>query len=314
MHAIIAFLKDAVTRTPNGGITSCYIVREGSIYARNQALQAGVAMDSEVAFSVPADELDAALARMQQVESITVEEGSIQLKAGRLRATIKLNQDEPPPLPLMPTRWLPCPKNLVEALALARPFIGERGWSQGIRLMNGRVTAMCNIAGIDVVVDGLQLEPVLLPDITAAFLIAQGAPSEYAAADGSLTFRWPDGRWLRAQLLTDKMPDVDIILGPADSPCPVPITADWRQAYEDAAALSDGVISLTPDALLAARGAAHTRIEIQTPVHEGHLSHWTAKVIGPIIACAAEWNPAAYPQPAVFRAPGLRGVVMGIRR
>jgi len=313
MHEIISFLKDAVTRGPTPGIVGCYIVRGGSIYARNQAMQAGVAMASEVEFSVPADEFDAALGRMKEVQSLTVDNDSITIKAGRLKATIKCDTDEPPPLPNMPSEWLACPAGLTAALSLARPFLGERGWSQGIRLMDGHVTALSNPSGIDISVEGLKLEPALITEDVAAFLITQGNPDEYHASEDALMFRWANGRWLRAQLLTDKMPDVERLFAAAGDETPVAITPEWRQAYEDAAALSDGTVKLTKDGLHSLKGASSSVVEILTDVPNDHVSFWATKIFDPIVACAQSWNPAAHPSAALFKGHNLRGVVMGKR-
>ena len=315
MHDLIRFLKDVVTRTPGADIAGCYVVREGSIYARNMTLMAGVAMESEIEFSVPAEELDLALARMKEVQSLTVEENTVTIKAGRLKSTIKLNPDEPSSLPEMPEEWLKCPAALIPSISAARPFIGDRSWSLGIRLAQDRVTAFSNLAGIDIEVPGLLMgTPALITETTAAFLVAQGAPSEYAPEENAILFRWPDGRWACTQLLTKRMPDIEPIFAKAGTETSIIITAAMREAYADAAALSDGTVMITPNGFRALKGASTSDVEAPMALPEGHISYWSVKTLDAIMACATAWHPAAYPNASLFIGPGLRGVVAGVRR
>jgi hypothetical protein len=316
VHEVIAFLKGAIFRSPNAGIMGCYSVSRTSISARKDGLQAGVALESAAEFNVPAEEFEAALGRMREIQSLAYSGQDLTIKSGRLKATIQCVDGEPPALPAMPEVWKPAPPSLVPALKLAAPFLGEQGWSAGVRLMDGRVTAIKNTAGIDIAVPGLELEPSLLPAEAAAFVIEQGAPESYVREGGSLMFLWSDGRWARCQLLAAEMPEVvEKILDGAGEEAPIEITSEWREAFADAAALSDGVVSFAPNRLFSGRGAGRGVVEIETAgLPADFVSHWQVPVLEPVLACAARWNPAAYPRPALFVGEGLRGVVIGIRR
>ena len=315
MHAIIDFLKDAVTRGPSSGVNGCYVAKSGSIYCRNMALQAGVEFESEVPFAVPAEELDAALKRMKEISSLTIDENTVTIKAGRLKSTIKVSHDEAQPMPELPTSWTPYPAGLNAALELAKPFVGDRPGTQGIRLMNDRVTGMSASAGIDITVKGLELEgQYLLPLEAATFLVDRGEPSEYAYDEGAFMFKWSEGGWLRTQLLNDKFPSelVEKIFVSAGTKTPVKITEQWREGVADIVALCDEVFRIGPAGFQGNRGAATYDIEIATGV-KGESS-WNSKFMAPIFACATSWAPESYPGVTLFKGDNIRGVVIGYRK
>lgn len=315
MHQIIDFLKGAVARDSTQAINGCYVIKEGSIYARNMMLQAGISMESAVSFIVPASEFDAALARMPEIQSLTVNADDVVVKCGRLKSTIKLYKSEAPPVPDMPDVWTRSPPGLTNALRLALPFLGDRDWTEGIRLMSDRVTAACNNRGIDIKLPGLEFEePVLIEKTVAGFLIAQGDPDEYVPSANSVMFRWDDGRWAKAQLLNTVMPDVDRIFNAGGSDTPVALSAEWRQAYDDIVGLGEGKFSMTRAGFKTQKGAADSEVEFpMEELPEDHASYWDSKVLDAMLTCATSWNPAAYPAGALFVGDDLRGMVMGYR-
>lgn len=316
MHDIINFLKGAVNRTAAGTVMGCYVVKNGSITARNESMQAGVEMDSEIEFNVPAEEFEAAIARMKTVGGIEFSGSEVTVKGGRLRSTIMCVDAEPPEVPALPDAWSAAPAGLAAALKLATPFLNDSGWSSGVRLMEGRITAIKNTGGIDISLPGLDMLATLLTGECAEFIGAQGDPAEFAHQGTAVVFRWQDGRWLRVQAMNAEMPEmVERILADAGTDAPIEITPEFREAYADAAALSDGTVILHPGGLRGVKGAAQNDIEIEIDgLPAGHASRWQTKVLDPVVACATHWNPAASPKPALFRGPSLRGVVVGIVR
>lgn len=319
MHELVAFLKEAVTRTPNAGINGCYIVRNGHIYSRTPGLQAGVPMESEINFNIPAHALDKALARMKEISELAIddEQSTVTITAGRLRTTIKCNTQDPPDMPSLPKKWKPCPPDLVTGLSLALPFIGERGWSLGIRLKTGKITALCNTSAIDISVKGLTLpNELLLTKETADFLIAQGAPDQYQAEEVAILFRWNDGRWVRAQLLNDKMQsNVDSLFDKAHEKVDKWFAVDeaFREAFADACALSDSRLKLSETGFDVRQSDMDAHVNWNGfPV--GHVSFWEQKCLEKVFACAERWSPLRYPGGCPFVGENFRGVAMGITK
>jgi len=314
MHDIVSFLKRAINRNPSAGMFGCYHVAEGYMYAQNETLQALVPMESLDSFSVPGEELEIALSRIKSDPHLSLVENHLVVKAGRLKATIPCVKGTPPAIFARDVEWLPLPEALVPALQAAVTFIignSAIGWTVGIRLMDDRVTTINNICGLDVAVPGWRSQPSLLTKEGAEFIIAD-PPTGYASKPGALLFHWDDDRSVQAQLIDQEMPSlVENVFATAGQDAPVSITAEWKEAFADAAAITDERVELRRDYLKVGRGTSSVIIDVQCDVPAGHLSTWSAKVLAPMVAVADSWNPAAYPKQALFRGPGMYGVVMG---
>jgi hypothetical protein len=300
------------------GLAGCFIIHNGSIYARNLAMQAGVTFESTVDFNVPAAALEAALSRMKEIQSLTIDDGIVTIKSGRLKSVIRLVESEPPGLPQMPTEWLKTPPALVPALKAAKEHCGEMGWQTCVRLMDERVTAFRSQSGIDIAVPGLVIKPSLIVPEVIDFLIAQGGSDYYASQERAVCFQWEDGRWLRSQLYNAEMPEINIagIFENAGNEIPVKITAEFRAAYADAAAMTDSVIMMTPEGFQGRTGdVANSAVEFKIKgLPKDHASYWQTKYLDPVMAQAVAWNPTTWPNPSYFEGPGLTGVIMGCSR
>ena len=313
MHDVIAFLKRAC---PKQGF---YHFADGEVFTRNEQILAVTPSPSLVVdgVSVPSDELEAALARMRDAPDLAVDGDTLSMRAGRVRAQVKIVRDEPPARPAFDGEWSPCPPSLREALRTALPFVSDQpGWSSGIRLSPGKVLAICNGAAVEVEMPDFDVGTALISAETAEFLVGQASsPDECAAVEGALLFRWADGSWARCQLLAYEMPAmVDQIIDGAGTEAPIVIDDEFREAYEDAAALSDGWVVVRPEGFGVEKGAGASTVEIVLDLPVGHESRWSTRYMVAVVKVAEAWNPAAFPRPARFQAPGLRGIVMGTRR
>lgn len=319
MHGIIEFLKDAAERGSHSGINNAYVVKNKNIYARNSILQAGIAWPSKAEFTLSADAVDAALARMKGEVGITVNRDTVVFKCGRLSSSIDRIHEEPAAMPVLPAKgWKPCPPGLGEAFRKAKPFLGDRSWQQGARILKDNITAFSGHGGIQVTVPGLaQKEPILLTEPVLNFIIAQGDPDEYVVDDLKCwCARWEDGRWVRAQQLIGNMDD-DIIEGVferAGKETPVSLSPEWREVLDDAEALSDNTIRLSSKGLQGKKANITTDVDITIKVSPEHESYWKSKLMSAMLDVATAWNPERYPDPALFVGDGIRGVLAGFRK
>lgn len=121
----------------------------------------------------------------------------------------------------------PAPPGLAQTFARMLPFIGDdasRPWAMGLSIGEGAYTATNNVI-LYQVWDGHALPAINCP----RFAVAEVArlkedPVELMIGEGSLSFLYPDGRWLRTQVLADDWP-VDTmrqILDRPSAPLPVP--------------------------------------------------------------------------------------------
>ena len=315
----VKFLKGAISRGPVAGLMGCYFISQGSIYAHNEWMQAGAPFEGtgDDDCNVPSAELEAALGRMTKgTPAIDTQGTDIVIKCGRLKATIQKADGTAPDMAEVDGEWLEVPEGLFQALRAALPFVGDQGWTSAARLLNGRVTAINNRAGIDVAVPDLAVvEPTMISAATIEFLLgADDAPVAYISNSTNIVFQWGDGRWARFQLSSIAFPEsVDKILQGAQGETPIEIEDDWRTAYEDVAALADGDIVIHPGGLEGSKGAGRVLVEIPCQGLEKQ-SRWSAKVLEPMLKVATHWNPNLYPQASPFTdGKAVRGLVMGIK-
>lgn len=319
MHDIIKFVAGAVSRVSSPGVQGCIIARHGSIYAHDGKLYAGVTADlGGIEFAVPAVELEAALARIKTVQDLTIDNNKLIVRGGRLKASIDFDTGTPAKLPAMPEAWNPYPTALSVALKLALGFTSSRAnWTQGIWLSAGRLVAVEGRIGISIAIPDLALESALLSPATAEFLASQAvAPSEIAGGDNYLYFRWADGRWARTQLLNYPVPTgtVDGIFAQSrdiEEPF-IAITSEWREALEDAIAMSDKKLILSAQGFRLARTGSRSEVNFETGLPAEHKSGYSSEHLKQVFTAATSWAPTRYPAAIPFRGKDIEGLILGM--
>lgn len=322
MHGVIAFLKPVVTRNAPSAVAGSYIFRDGQVWAARPGMIAGMPVPSllPIDANVPAEELEGVVSRMKEAPSLSLGDDGLHLSGGRLRGfVIAVRHDEPPPLPdASMVDFAPCPPDLPAWLRLAAEHVGTRGWTSGMRLMDGRITAINDVSGVDIDAVGLRLAaPVLLIEECASFVAGAGAPAEIGSTPTALYCRWADGRWLQSSVLNAEMSTrVEEAFEKATEEHGVEVTAEWREAFDDAKSLSDGFVDLRPDGFHVNRGALRGPVAFDTGLPDGHASRWSTRTLGPVLARASRFHPGGGQtgQPCRFSAPGFRGVVMAVAR
>lgn len=322
MHDAISFLKDAINRGPiSAGTSDCYIVEPDMIRANNECMHAGINWESGTSFVIPAVALDGFLARCKEVKNIKVSEDAVIFKSGRIQSTISRRFQVPVPPPTLPSEWHRSPPGLGAALKVAVQFTNEQAtggriWQTGVRLWDGRVTACNGATFLDILLDGLAIDqPRVLFKKQADFLIAQGDPDEFGWDKHTLSFRWEDGRWVRFRLIDGTFPEeifqqlFDTRVG---KEAPIAITDEWREAYQDAMALCDGTVGVTPEGFKAIKEHIESMVELETGVQ--NISWWNSKDLGKVIAVADAWNPANYPEATLFIGNNIKGCIAGVQR
>lgn len=316
MKSTIEFLKRAVDRS--GGPRGCYIFRGGHAYAQNGAFQAGAPLDlGGLDACVHAADLEAALGRMDGEPRIRAKDDLVVITHGRLRQTMRTFPGAEVDPAISRGEWHPAPATMAAALGRAAAFTGGTSWTKHVRLTDGRVVALHNKAGIDVEVPGMPLEGEVVVSVETAQYLAALELEEFQQQENALMFRWADGRWLRCQLQQERFgpaATIDKIFGGAGTDAPCQITDEWRAAYADAAALSDGHVQLLPDRFIVRKDSAVAEVACATPVPAGHSSRWETAVLDMVVAVAAAWNPAAVPEHVLFVGDGFRGVCMGFAK
>lgn len=315
MHDQINFLKRAVQRGDTMGVLNCYVVKDGLIMARDGSMQAGTNFPALVSddFNVPAGELEAILGRVKTDVDLVHNEGVVTVRGRRLKIEIACIVDEPPSVTLPVDGWKPLPPGFQAVLKLASGFILDKNENHGVRLKGDRVTTINNRAGIDIQLPGLNATECAMTSQCMEFILAaDNDPTGYHQTQDAIAFRWKNESWVRAQLLQKPFPSTaDRVFAGAGEECPVIITDEWREAYQDLAALAEDVVEMHHDKLRVVKMTSNIESAVETPMPEDEIFYWSILGLDPVIAVATQWNPAAWPKPAVFKGPNFRGVVVG---
>ena len=287
----------------------------GWVSAANGTIAAKAPAECEVDCLVDGAKLVAALERMDGSPAISIADGVLKIRKGRLSASLNtlpvgaIGIDSPE------GAWDQAPSGLVPALRQLRPFLADahpQAWATAICLIGNVATATTGTVIAEATIAGMALgEEALLPGATADFLLGEAPPAEYMQGEGYLAFRWPDGRWLRSQLLSIAYPNVAGVLSASWQVDGDRVEDTLRSALDDVAALS-------PDAVVLDKAGIHGNTEqgtfsCEVPLPSmGELrARWNPKTLACVLGLAASWHPAKYPAPVPFTAPGIRGVAMG---
>lgn len=321
----VQFLKGAVQRSLPGGTPSAYLFSGGVMFAQNAAILAAYPMVHILGeFSLAADDLERALARMSTEPTISAGDGTLIFKSGRLRSEITLMACEPPDVDLSSVNgWEPPPDRLMTALKAVKGFIPPDGtWQRGVKLEDGRVLAISNRSGCEVLCPGLQVlsDTVLTDDCVEYLTGLRSQPTEMCLTGGAAWFRWPNEAWARCQLMALQWPDCifdRIIDGIGQQETPCRLSQEWVDAFADAAALCDnsgghGTITVRPVGLHTKSGQGDHLAEFTTGATRE--TYWSLAALKPVFSSGASaWNPDSS-GPALFSGDGVRGMVVGQRR
>ena len=327
MRAAIDAIKSVRAARDLGIFADNYIAKDGTIYASDGRMAAAIACSTLDGINrlIPGDELEKLISRLPDDVTLRLNDQSITIASGRMRGTIT-TRDPADMMMLMPDEeWRVPPPGLINAMKLARPFVADvaaQPFATCLFLRDGAVLATTNIALIQVECPGLAPDADrLLPAWAADFVLkASGAAGDLIGPlsglilnDRYAAFRWAGGLWLRTQLVTGAFPAaVGSLLAEVAPTQPLAITAPWRRAYAAVAAISEGVITIEPDRIVG--GHRHSRVEHDVePIDIGEAVRFDPKYLSPVVELAQARNPAAFPRPVSFVAPGVRGLIAGRR-
>ena len=304
----ISFLRGAAAS--RGNAAAIYTFHDGWCYARNPAILAAYPTpELQGTFGLAAAQLEAALARFPTEPTISSnDDGSLILKSGRLRTSL-VPVFVDPPEDIIVDIWQQVPTDFIEALRVVVPFLAKEGtWQRAVRFSGNTLTALNQRSAIEVTVPDLSAPEALVSDEFATYLIGLAeSPIKMAFGQGAMFCQWPNSAWAKAQLLNFEWPaSADKVMAMGGEEAPIAITDEWREAFKDAAALSDGQIQVCPEGLKGRLASMSVDIEFTTGV--ARTSKWAVQVLEPMFKVAERWNPDGEVT-ARFVGKNLRGIV-----
>lgn len=210
------------------------------------------------------------------------------------------------------------PPGILAVMRKLAPFMGidaSRPWACGIRFDGQMANVTNNIVAIQHWLEGLEFpSPINIPSMAIKEMLRIGQdPIAMQSEERAITFHYPNGAWLRTQLLEGMWPvDLNRVL---DVQCnALPVAADIFDSVQRLDAfggkegrvyLRDGQVSTS---LSEGEGAV---IEVDDLIANGCF-HINQIVSLHGVAATVDWG--LYPSPVIFYGDGLRGAIMGIKQ
>jgi hypothetical protein len=242
--------------------------------------------------------------------------GKLSIKSGDFKAFIECVKEETPHVMPEGQEIQFDGAALLHAFETLVDFIGNdasRPWSTGILLRGQSAFATNNVILVEAWLNAGFPVTVCIPKVAVNEMLRINEPPTYAQmTDHSMTFHYPDKRWVRTQLLNAEWPDLDSLLN-RDS---LPVVIDPRvfvglaklRPFSDKMGrvfIKDGIFSTTPDA---SEGAVYTIPD--SNINGIYQIDMLAKL--ETLATHIDW--AGYPSPCLFFGKdNTRGAIVGMR-
>lgn len=314
MKAALSRVKKILTGSTIAPHLSHVRVHDGFLHATDGRLFAAVPCDSKENFTVPAAEMDRALA-FENLK-IEIQDGCVIFKSGRTRIRLGRLDDSAYPLLSKPeeAEWKPFTPVFLNRLHRAREFVSSnatQGWAMTVMVMEKEVIATNNVVLACIENDDtpyLGMIPVWLVDF---LLAAEKTPSEIADMGDSIALRWEDGAWIHCLKVVGEFPEQakKMAVAMRGRQAKWLISDEWRDVYLKTLPFSERDVIVEPHMISATGEKANIETEIESPVKE--KSFWSPKFLGPVLEVASHWDIDEYPKASFFHGPGIRGVIVG---
>lgn len=289
-------------------------VSGGFLHATDGRLFASVPCDSKENFTVPAAEMDRALA-FEKIVTV-VEDDAVILKSGRTRVRLSRLPDDTYPLIPAPKEasWIAFPPHFLSAMQRCRQFVSAnatQGWAMTVCVLEKEIVATNNVVLACIEHDDpplLGMFPVWLVDY---LLASEEPPSEIADLGNAIALRWADGAWIHSLKVVGEFPEgakrMAAELRGKQAAWEIP--DDWRDVYQKTLPFAERHVLVEPNRIYTESPKASIETEIESPVKE--LSFWDPRFLGPVLDVASHWDLDTYPKPTMFHGPGIRGFIVG---
>ncbi len=314
----LKFVQGAVAKKDLVPAMTHFRIEQGNVRSFNGQM----ALSSPIAFDIDCNPKATQLVKaIQQCgEAITLSMtagGRLRIESGSFRAFVEtVDGDTVHPLPEGEEIYFDG-QTLLDACKLLADFIGNdasRPWANGILFLGQSAFATNNAALVEYWMGTPFPCQINLPRFCVQEIIRVNEPPTHAQlGDRSITFHYPDGRWIRSQLLDGIYPfeKVQEILAKPCNPKPVP--PELFTGIETLKAMADGASRIyIKDGLLRTHLEEFTggAYEVEGIDFEGCYNLAIFSLLSGVVTSA---DFSTYPEPALFFGDKLRGAIIGMR-
>lgn len=313
----LKFVQGAVAKKDLLPAMTHFRIEDGHVRSYNGVL----ALNSPIALDLDccpkADAMVRAISSCQESVVITITPGNkLSIRSGKFRALVDTIQGDTPHVEPEGDHIAFDGAKLVEAFKVVEPFIGtdaSRPFTNGALLDGGSVYATNNVCLVQYWIGGAFPLRVNVPRAAVREVLRVGEPPTHGqVTQNSITFHYPDGKWIRSQLLETAWP-FDLIGNLLDQDCtPVPLPEGFFEGLATIKAMTDKVSRVY---MLDGALRTHTdpdegaTYEMELPGEGLYNLHMLSLLEGVINSI----DLTLYPGPALFFGDNLRGAIIGMR-
>lgn len=313
----LKFVQGAVAKKDFLPAMTHFVIEDGRVRAYNGMIALSSPLPFDIDCIPKAEPLVRAITNCDETVTLSMTPaGKLRIQSGKFRAFIDCIDEET--LHVVPEgeEVELDGEAMLEALKVIHPFIGDdasRPWTNGVLLRGQSAFATNNVVLVEYWVGAQFPVTVNVPrQAIREMLRINEAPTHAQVCDSSITFHYPDGRWVRAQLFESEWPDLAKVL---DKECNA-ITVDQRifdalatiKPFADKMGrvfISEGVLSTSPE--FDAEGASY---EIPGLPFAGV---YNIEMLNLLKGVAMHADFTTYPEPCLFYGNRLRGAIIGMR-
>jgi hypothetical protein len=316
MLATMKFVRGAVSTKNLVPELKHFTIRDGYIKAFNGVISLCSPIDFSVNCIPLAEPLVKALMNCDDVMSLGMTPANrLRVQSGKFKAFIEC-VDVELPLAVPAGEIIPIDgKQLMKAIHAVLPFIGSdasRPWVNGVLLRGKSAFATNNVCLVEYWIGTeFPLTANIPIEAVREMVRIDSPPDSIQISDHSITFHYPDDRWLLTQLYGTDWPDLTRILDRPSSPVPVAkelfIGLDYIKPFLDKSGnvyLKDGYASTHE--LETNLGAAYA---VDGMTCEGIYKLEMLK----LLEIATHADLTAYPDPCMWFGDHIRGAIIGLR-
>lgn len=316
MKDAISKVKAAIAPKDIASHLSHYLVKGKMIHGSDNRITAAAPFPYDGEFLVPSREFEAVANKFGPGTRITVEENSVIFTDGKMRATVRTLPTSAVDYVMPQGTWKDLPGDFLAALSKVRAFISENAvhyWALSVCLEKDAIYATNNVVIACAECKGLEGEGRLLPAWAVDYILSRSETLETIISEPtSMTFLWGDGSWMLSRLVDSKFPEAaETLIGNMAQPS-FRLEPLWKEALSTAIEMSETLVEIHGDKMVGhtEHGVIEVKINSPAPV-DGGISKWNTKFLAPVIQVAEFFQPDAWPKPAPFTGPGIRGLIIG---
>jgi len=313
----LKFVQGAVAKKDLLPAMTHFRIEDGTVRSYNGRLAISSPIALDFTCCPRADAMVKAIEGCREATTISVTaSGNLSVRSGPFRALVGTVQGETPHVSPEGEPFEFDGAVLFEAMRVLEPFVGNdasRPFTNGVLLDGAMATATNNTCIVQYWLRSPIPLRVNVPRECIRELLRVGEPpvSGQVTRD-SITFHYPDGRWIRSQLLTTEWP-MDVVSRLLDHPSnPQPLPAGFFEALATIKGMADGAkrVYMMGGALRThantEEGAAY---ELDLPCDGLYNLH----MLGLLEGVVKTIDLTLYPGPALFFGDYLRGAIVGMR-